>query len=436
MSGTIEKHIGPLVVNQTHVMSASASPTALTEKNRITAIDSLRGFALAGVALVHMTEQYIAGPQPDGFMEGVNGLPDQILQGVISLFFTGKFFALFSILFGLSFSIQMASAEAKGEKFGGRFIWRAALLFVIGYVHQLFYRGDILTIYAVLAPFIIPFYKISKKWLLITAGIIFLGIPKFIVFALFGNEGMTGVHSMMDNNHELVKSYIETISTGSLGEVFFLNATYGMLTKIDFQVSFFGRFYYTFAYFLIGLWLGRIGIFKDIAAYAKQIKNVMLWSIGALMISFVLTAITFATAKQPIDFTSWQFALGMNFLDWVNISMTAIILCGFLMLSQKQSWEKRLSYFAPYGRMALTNYVMQSVIGTFIYFGWGLGYLGQFTTMTSALIGILLIMAQTLFSKYWLKRFRYGPLEWLWRCGTYLRWQPFLKETTTSPASS
>jgi uncharacterized protein len=417
-------------------MSLTASPTAFSDKNRITAIDSLRGFALAGVALVHMTEQYIAGPQPDGFMEGVNGLPDQILQGVITLFFTGKFFALFSILFGLSFSIQMASAERKGEKFGGRFIWRAALLFLIGYVHQLFYRGDILTIYAVLAPFIIPFYKIPKKWLLITAGIIFLGIPRFIVFALFGNEGVTGVHAMMDNNHELVKSYIETISTGSLGEVFFLNATYGMLTKIDFQVSFFGRFYYTFAYFLIGLWLGRIGIFKDIAAYAKQIKNVMLWSIGVLMISFVLTAVTFATAKQPIDFASWQFALGMNFLDWVNISMTAIILCGFLMLYQKQAWEKRLSYFAPYGRMALTNYVMQSVIGTFIYFGWGLGYLGQLRTLTCALIGILLIMAQTLFSKYWLKRFRYGPLEWLWRCGTYLRWQPFLKETRTSPARS
>ncbi len=417
-------------------MSLSDSSTTFSDKNRITEIDALRGFALAGVALVHMTEQYIAGPQPDGFMEGVNGLPDQILQGIIGIFFTGKFFALFSILFGLSFSIQMASSESKGQKFGGRFIWRAALLFVIGYVHQLFYRGDILTIYAVLAPFIIPFYRISKKWLLIVAGIIFLGIPKFIAFALFGSEGVTGVHSMMDNNHELVKSYIETISTGTLGEVFFLNATYGMLTKIDFQVSFFGRFYYTFAYFLIGLWLGRIGIFNNMAAYAKQIKNVMLWSIGVLMISFVLTAVTFATAKQPIDFTSWQFALAMNFLDWVNISIASIILCGFLMLYQKRSWEKRLSYFAPYGRMALTNYFMQSVIGTFIYFGWGLGYLGQLRTLTCALLGVLLIMAQTLFSKYWLKKFRYGPLEWIWRCGTYLKWQPFLKKPAASGVNS
>lgn len=415
-------------------MTAQSEILQAPVKKRIISIDALRGFALAGVALVHMVEQYIAGPHPDGFMEGVNGIPDQIIQGIISIFFTGKFFALFSILFGLSFSIQMESARNKGQKFGGRFIWRAALLFVIGYVHQLFYRGDILTIYAVLAPFIIPFYRASSKWLLITAGLIFLGIPRFIAFAIFGAESVTGVHSMMDNNHELVKNYIETISTGNLSEVFYLNATYGMLTKIDFQVSFFGRFYYTFAYFLVGLWLGRTGLFKDLSAFSKRIKDTMLWSIGALIISFGLVVATFATAPQPIDFSTWQFALGMNFMDWVSVSMSSIILCGFLMLYQKESWQRRLAFFAPYGRMALTNYVMQSIIGTFIYFGWGLGYIGQFGALICFLMGIGVIIIQTVFSKYWLKNFKYGPLEWLWRCGTYLKWQPFKRTAPPTPA--
>ncbi len=408
-------------------MTSEAPATNLSTRNRIVSIDALRGFALAGVALVHMVEQYIAGPHPEGFMEGVNGIPDQIVQAIIGIFFTGKFFALFSILFGLSFSIQMDSAQNKGQKFAGRFIWRAILLFLIGYVHQLFYRGDILTIYAVLAPFIIPFYRVPTKWLLITAGLIFLGIPRFIAFAIFGADGVTGVHPMMDNNHELVKNYIATISNGSLLEVFNLNATYGMLTKIDFQLSFFGRFYYTFAYFLVGLWLGRIGLFRDLRAFSKKIKDFMLWSIGALIISFGLVIATFATAPQPIDFSTWQFALGMGFMDWVSISMSSIILCGFLMLYQKETWKKRLSFFAPYGRMALTNYVMQSVIGTFIYFGWGLGYIGQFGALISFLMGIGVILIQTLFSKFWLQNFRYGPLEWLWRCGTYVKWQPFRK---------
>ena len=160
----------------------------------------------------------------------------------------------------------------------------------------------------------------------------------------------------------------------------------------------------------------------------------MLWSIGALILSVGFVIATFATAPQPIDFSTWQFALGMNFMDWVSISMASIILCGFLMLYQKESWKKRLVFFAPYGRMALTNYFMQSVIGTFIYFGWGLGYIGQFGALICFLMGIGIIILQTLLSKYWLRKFKYGPLEWLWRCGTYLKWQPFLKTPSPTPA--
>ncbi|MEL6356895.1 MAG: DUF418 domain-containing protein, partial [Bacteroidota bacterium] len=108
----------------------------LNKPPRIVIIDSLRGFALAGVALVHVTEQYLAGPAPEGFMEGLNGIPDNIIQGIIGFFFIGKFYAIFSILFGLSFAIQMESAAKKGGDFSLRFLWRAVLLFIIGYVHQ------------------------------------------------------------------------------------------------------------------------------------------------------------------------------------------------------------------------------------------------------------------------------------------------------------
>lgn len=401
--------------------------TSIIQSKRIHSVDALRGFALAGVALVHMLEQYIAGPPIEGFMEGVNSLPDQIIQGLMPIFFTGKFFALFSILFGLSFAIQMQSAEKKNIKFGKRFLWRAALLFIIGYVHQLFYRGDILTIYAVLAPFLIPFYRIPTKWLLITAGFIFLGVPRIIAYFIFGGESPTGIHSMMDQNHPQIIAYYDTIQNGSLLEVFKTNATYGMLTKIDFQVSLFGRFYYTFGYFLIGLWLGRIELFKNIEVYAKKINTVMLWAIAGTLVSIVITFATFATIAQPIDFTSLHFTFGINFMDWFNIGMTVIILCGFLLLFQKEKWEKRLLFFAPYGKMALTNYILQSVIGTFIFFGWGLGYLGQIRTLLLLVMAILLIFIQTIASKYWLQFFRYGPLEWLWRSGTYLKWQPMIK---------
>jgi len=404
----------------------------LIKTKRIQSVDALRGFALSGVVLVHMVEQYIAGPTPEGFMEGVNGLPDQIVHGLLQLFVTGKFFALFSILFGLSFAIQMQSAERKNIRFEGRFLWRAVLLFVIGYIHQLFYRGDILTIYAVLAPFIIPFYRIPTKWLLVVAGFIFLGIPRFFSYMIFGGETVTGIHSVMENDNELIRAYFDTIQHGSLVDVFRVNATYGMLTKIDFQLSFFGRFYYTFGYFLIGLWLGRIGLFHQISAFAKKIKNILLWSIAGMLISVVLTFAVFASMPQPIDNSSWQFVLGMNFMDWINLAMTIIIFCSFLLLFQREAWEKRLLFFAPYGRMALTNYVGQSILGTYIFFGWGLGYLGQIRYSILFLMAILIIIVQTLLSKYWLNVFFYGPLEWLWRCGTYMKWQPLLRQKESS----
>ena len=409
--------------------------TTFIKTKRIHSIDALRGFALAGVALVHMVEQYIAGPGPEGFMEGINGLPDQIVHGFLQLFFTGKFFALFSILFGLSFAIQMEAAEEKNVKFGWRFLWRAVLLFAIGYIHQLFYRGDILTIYAVLAPFIIPFYKVSNKWILFTAGIIFLGIPRFIAYAIMGADSATGIHSIMDNNNEYIINYFDIIQNGSLFDVFKINATYGMMTKIDFQISFFGRLYYTFGYFLLGLWLGKIGLFKHLSTYFKKIKTVMLWSLVALLLSLVAMIATFATMPQPVDNGSWQFVFGMNFMDWFNMSMTCIILCGFLLLYKREKWKKSLLFFAPYGRMALTNYILQSVIGTFILFGWGLGYLGQIRFSFLFLMALLLITLQTILSKYWLKTFLYGPLEWLWRCGTYMKWQPLLRKSDKSNMS-
>ena len=148
---------------------------------RLVLVDAIRGFALAGVCLVHMTEQYLGGPTPEGFMEGINGIPDMVVDGLIAFFIRGKFFALFSLLFGLSFSIQMASAAARGQDFSWRFLWRAVLLFGIGYVHQLFYRGDILTIYALLTPFLIPFHKLNNRWLLGVAAICFLSSILFIV---------------------------------------------------------------------------------------------------------------------------------------------------------------------------------------------------------------------------------------------------------------
>ncbi len=392
---------------------------------RIIIIDALRGFSLAGVALVHMVERYVAGPRPQALLEGLDSAPDMFIGGMVGFLCSGKFFSLFSILFGLSFSIQMDAAAKRGSNFSMRFLWRGILLFAIGYMHQLFYRGDILTIYALLVPFLIPFHKVSNKWLLGIAALIFLGMPRFLSYAVFGNESLFGLPNGFEN--PLETAYGELLISGSFLEVAQQNADYGMKTKMDFQLLYFGRFYYTFGYFLIGLWLGKINFFRQLPTYLPMVKKGLKWSAIALVPIFALIAGTFATAPQPVDFSSWQHIFAFNFMDWLNIAMTTIIGCWFILGYQKEKWKKRLLFFAPYGRMALTNYVLQSVIGSFLLFGWGLGLITSLRTLYLFLIAIAMIALQTLFSKYWLNNFKYGPLEWLWRCGTYLKWQPFVK---------
>ncbi|MBQ4820183.1 DUF418 domain-containing protein [Aquimarina sp. MMG016] len=400
------------------------------EKNpshRIVIIDALRGFALGGVALVHMTEQYIASPPPDGLMEVTNGILDQIFQGIIGFLIIGKFFALFSILFGLSFFIQMESTSNKGKNYSKRFLWRSFLLLLIGYTHHLFYKGDILTIYALLAPFLIPFYRIKNTWILLVAGLMLVSVPRFISFSIFGSESAFGLPSFMDANSEFNTSYIRTLKEGSIGEVFSANARIGMLQKMDFQVGFFARFYLTYGYFLIGLWLGKISLFEKVQEYIPKIKNWLRWSILFFVIALIITGGVFALSPQPVDFKHWLHVIAINAYDWSNICLTAIILCSFILLYQKNRGNKILSFFAPYGRMALTNYILQSIIGTFILFGWGLGYLGKIRVSYLVIIAIVLISLQTIGSRVWLHYFRYGPLEWIWRCTTIGKIQPLKK---------
>ncbi|GAA4279430.1 DUF418 domain-containing protein [Aquimarina mytili] len=374
-----------------------------------------------------MTEQYIASAPTDNLMEITNGTIDQILSGAIGFLIIGKFFALFSILFGLSFFIQMDAAAKRGQNFAGRFLWRVFLLFVIGYTHHLFYKGDILTIYALLAPFLIPFYKVNNKWILLTAGLFLLSIPRFISYSILGTESAFGFSSFTDFNSELNTSYIQTLKEGSLNQVFAKNAGQGMLQKMDFQIGFFARFYLTFGYFLIGLWLGKIGLFQNVKERVPLVKKWLKRASIAFGIALLVTAGFFAMSPQPVDFNSWLHILGINAYDLSNIALTTIILCGFILIYRKKWGEKRLSFFAPYGRMALTNYVLQSIVGTFILFGWGLGYLGKIRTLYLFAIAIALIVLQTILSKIWLTYFKYGPLEWAWRSATYGKLQPFKK---------
>lgn len=402
---------------------------------RIQSIDALRGFALAGIVLVHMVENYIGGLVPPESMELTSqGAIDDVVSGILGFIFIGKFFALFSFLFGLSFFIQMDNAAKKNNSFSGRFLWRLVILFVIGYAHHLFYRGDILTVYALFGVVLIPFYRVPNRWILIISLIIFAGFFRFIIYGFFGSSSLfSGIDLSPDN--PMAATYFQTLKNGSIVDVFRSNATEGQLMKMDFQLGVFGRGYLTFGFFLLGLLAGRIGLFKDLASFKKQIRRLLIRlsiSLGAIVAIVLVIVIAFYSSQneqqqQPNDMDSWAVMAGLTVFDIFNTLLTLIILCGFCLLFLKVKGQRFFLRFASYGRMALSNYFLQSVIGTFILYGWGLGYLGELRNIYTFFLGLIIIALQIVFSNFWLKHFQYGPLEWLWRSITYFKKVPFKK---------
>ena len=398
------------------------------ESSRIHAVDALRGFALAGITIAHVLEQFIGAPRPPGDAWGVEPtMLDSVIQAVGFLFISGKFFSIFSLLFGISFAIMMMNAEARGQTFSGRFMWRLTLLFAIGLVHALFYRGDILTVYALLGFSLPLFYRLSDKALWAIALLLFAGVARVIYLALASSESLLPFDYSPES--PVVAEYISTLKTGSLLAVFHTNLMQGLLAKYDFQVALFGRGYLTLAYFLVGIWLVRSGLVGDLAMRRAQVKKICLWSLAAAAVFTLLTLASFVTLPQPLDMASWHFAMGITFYDLLGVAFTVTLVSGFLWIYLKNP-AGRLNALAPYGRMALSNYLVQTLIGTFIFYGWGLGLLGQLHEWQTLPLALVLIFIQIKLSAWWLKQYRYGPLEWLWRCGTYRQRLPLLRSNT------
>lgn len=398
---------------------------AVKSFERIEIIDALRGFSLAGIVFTHMLENFVAAPVTQELAEAMNpGIVDQIASGFTDFLFRGKFFALFSFLFGISFFIQMDNGEKRGAYFGGRFLWRLIILFIIGFVHSMFYRGDILTLYALVGIFLIPFFKVNTKWLLAFSGLLFLGLGRFVIFYFFKGEPLF-IEDELGPESPAVAEYINVLQTGTFAEVAESNGIQGNVWKAEFQFGVFNRGYLTLGFFLLGLVVGRLGYFKNYLTEKSFTKRLWIGGLILMLVAIVGMGAIFANLGPDVNFKSWPPMFGLTFYDLMNLGMTAIIVSVFVILYKKRKTGGFLQKFIPYGKMALTNYVFQSIVGTFIFFGWGLGYISKIPSSVAFVIALAVIIAQMWLSKLWLKRFKYGPLEWLWRSLTFFKVLPF-----------
>jgi uncharacterized protein len=395
---------------------------------RIEIIDILRGFTLLGIILVHFTEQYYAGVHPEKFSNfNVKFLGDEITLGFIGIFISGKFYMIFSFLFGLSFFLQSNKSEPRST-FLFRFFWRLIILLAIGFIHHLHYRGDILTIFAMVGVGLLIFYKLPDKILLILALALIINLPSVAVRGIQAlTQQQETTEQFFGGNDQANEAYFNIVKHGSYLEL--LRANYNEFDfKYRFQIDS-GRIYITLGLFLLGLYAGRKNVFNKSDENLSSFKKYLKWSLWSLLGMVLFAAALFGGAellqlKLP-DIVQWT--VGGLLYDLFNLSLAVIYASTIVILFQKEKWKARLMTFYEVGRMGLTTYLMQTFFGVLLFFGIGFGFLGEMGALACAAIGVMIFIVQIYFSRWWLARFRYGFFEWLWRSATYFKVQPFRK---------
>ncbi len=407
-------------------MHLSASVDA-PSTDRIVVVDILRAVALLGIIINHSAMSFLAGPEPVPNFNEFSSL-DTVVSDLAELLTFGKFFAIFSFLFGLSFAIQLDNAARKGSAFAGRFAWRLTVLFAIGFIHGLFFSGDVLVIYAFLGLLLIPCRKLKSKTLAILGVVLVLNIPGLLLGIAQVSAPPPSVEQQQNaaefrQRFEIQgKEQYRIKQSGTIEEIFKMNATESNLNKLFFLL-FTGRLWITFGYFLLGLLAGRVILFRDTEPNRLLFRRLLLWS-GA--VAAITSAIHIAF---PSSFEEPTFANVLSYFAFTvqQSTLAAFILSAVTLMYWRNPTGRVLPKLAATGRMGLTTYLMQTAFGVILFFGVGFGLLGKIGVTASVASGIAFFILQIFFARWWLQRFKMGPFEWLWRSLTYFKVQPIVR---------
>lgn len=389
------------------------SSTTLTSNNRIEIADVLRGFAVMGITLIHFIERFSLNSFPE---ETSNFLifTDRVIWDSIFFTFSGKAYCIFALLFGFSFFIQDNSQKEKGKDFRGRFAWRLVLLFFIACINSTLFPGEILVLYALLGYVMIAVCRLSTRTIAVIAVILLLQPLEWgqIIYAVI-NPGYV-------INAEFDGPYWEIVNTvqkeGSFLEMCKTAIWTGNIANMGWMLLH-GRVTQTAALFMVGMLIGRSNVF----IYSE--KNMKLWIKVFIAVTLAFFPIYGLIAVLP-DFIDREALLVPSILilkSLSNIAFTGILFAGVILIYYLTRFKHVLHQLAPYGRMSLTNYLSQSLIGGFLFYNWGLG-LYRHTGITACfLMGIGMFLIQFFFCRWWLRSHRQGPLEWLWKKATWIK---------------
>ena len=383
----------------------------INKKPRIEVVDALRGFAVMAIVLVHNLEHFIFPVYPANSPGWLNIL-DQGVFDVVFTLFAGKAYAIFALLFGFTFYIQSSNRRKQGRDFGWRFLWRLVLLIGFAALNAAFFpAGDVLLLFVVVGPVLFFSRNWSDRAILVAA----------VVFLLQPVEWYHYIANLLDPAHrlpdlkvgEMYAEVAEYTKAGNFGDFILGNITLGQKASLLWAVNA-GRFVQTAGLFLLGFYIGRKQLF------AATEKNLRFW-VKTLIISAVAFAPLYTLKELVMDNDAIvQQTVGAAFDMWQKLAFTLVLIASFILLYQRRKFSAAVVGLRFYGRMSLTNYISQSIIGAIVYFPFGLYLAPRCGYTISLLIGFFVFLLQVKFCKWWLARHRQGPLEYIWHKWTWI----------------
>jgi uncharacterized protein len=406
----------------------------VTAKERIQSLDVMRGVALLGILVMNIQDFSMIGaaymnPTQYGDLHGWN----YAVWYVCMLFADLKFMSIFSMLFGAGVLLMTSRIEASGRPSGPLHYRRMGWLALFGCLHgYLLWPGDILFTYALGGSVA----YLSRKWrprTLIISGLLFTSVATILAIGCYESMPYWPQKSVTQLREQLwqpppaaVAKELATYRAGWLTE-----EKDRVIQNIGMQIqgNLFLAFWRAYGLMLVGMGLFKLGVFS-----AKAPARVYRWFI-ALGLLIGIPIIAFGVHQEFAHHWSLResFFLDFQYNYWASL-LVCLFWIGLVMLICQKSWlpgaRRRL---AAVGRMAFTNYLTHTIVCTFIFYGWGLGFFGKVSRVGQFEIVLVIWAAQLIISPWWLDHFQFGPFEWLWRSLTYWKPQP-MRKTPVMPA--
>jgi Predicted membrane protein len=396
--------------NSTNVIGPIAA------RERIDAIDVLRGFTIFGILLVNMP---LYGWPNWGPMRAIRAqLPGGPIDDAASWFLwllaEDKFYPLLSFLFGVGFSIQLARLSAPTTEFLSAYRRRLLALLLIGSMHGfLVWSGDILVTYSLTGFLLLPFRALNKKTILAFA-IALLLVPIALMPVQRPLHESLFAHLVGSNpDHKaLWNESLRVYSHGTFAEIS-LERARAVAWSLSWPIS----WLQILGFFLIGLYAGRREFFQKPQTYLPFIRKALWWALALSVVGMLFRAGMF---KLPEGLGPYLSGLGEEGLETIgNLAISIFYAAALILLAQRRAWKSRLAPLTAVGRMALSNYLFQSVVCTTLFYSYGLALFGKVGPAAGLALSFAIYAVQVPLSVWWLRRFRFGPMEWVWRSLTY-----------------